>query len=85
MISSVLDYLHMFHVANITCRFSFLHCKVILEGLAKGSKAASRNVNLESTEIEGDRTGNVKSVHYCFSFVFVFSTFCYAEMNPVPS
>lgn len=55
MISSVLDYFHMFHAANITCRSSFLHCKVILEGVTNGSKAASGAVNLESTEIERKR------------------------------
>lgn len=55
MISSVLDYFHMFHAANITCRSSFLHCKVILEGVAKGSKAAGGDVNLESTEIARER------------------------------
>lgn len=45
----------MFCTANVTCRSSFLHCKVILEGVAKGSKAAGGAVNLASTAIERKR------------------------------
>lgn len=55
MISSASDRFHIYHASNITCVFSFLHCKVILEGVAKGTKAGGGAVTLESTEIERKR------------------------------
>jgi len=43
----------MFRAASITCRSPF--CQVIVEGVAKGSKAAGGAVNLESAKIERKR------------------------------